>query len=236
MLQSRRIIIAACWHDCHAFVVWALVAATAVFWGLRLFVRPPAAPAHARGRRRRPVAMRGDLTRLLGAAPAPAAAAAAPVAERQSRFKLLGVMAPSRAAAGASGRRRADRRRRQAGHGPIAVGARVDGELVLQSVSLRTASIGPPQGGPAVTLELPPLPPPATGTLPRARADGVQFGRAAVLPPAAAPMAARPAAPRRPPAPVQAAAAGAAAGSSAADDAGTAADGAARRRLARSGA
>ena len=30
-----------------AFVVWALVAATAVFWGLRLLVRPQAAPAYA---------------------------------------------------------------------------------------------------------------------------------------------------------------------------------------------
>ena len=30
-----------------AFVIWGLVAATAVFWGLRLLVRPQPAPAYA---------------------------------------------------------------------------------------------------------------------------------------------------------------------------------------------
>src|SRR6185369_11216042 len=49
-----------------AFVIWALVAASAVFWGLRLVVRAPGAPAHT-------VAvgdtapLRADLTRLFGA-------------------------------------------------------------------------------------------------------------------------------------------------------------------------
>ena len=44
------------------------------------------------------------------------------------------------------------------------VGARLDSDLVLQSVSLRTASIGPAQGAASVKLELPPLPlpPPAS--------------------------------------------------------------------------
>ena len=123
-----------------AFVIWALVAATAVFWGLRLFVSAPAAPAHAV-----PVgesaALRGDLSRLLGSAPvATAAAVAAP--EAASRFRLLGVMAPRAAAASAA-----------AGAGvaliavdgkppkAYAVGARLDGEVMLQSVSLRAASI-----------------------------------------------------------------------------------------------
>jgi general secretion pathway protein C len=49
----------------------------------------------------------------------------------------------------------------------FAVGARLDNDLVLQAVSLRTASIGPPEGGVvSVKLEIPLLPPPATGTLP----------------------------------------------------------------------
>ena len=149
-----------------ALIVWALVAATAVFWGLRLFVRAADAPAHAV-----PVAeasaLRGDLSRMLGAAPALAAlTTAAP--DAGSRFRLLGVMAPKAAAAGAS----------PSTHGvaliavdgkpakAYSVGARLDGELVLQSVSLRTATLDRGQGTLPVTLELPPLPPPATGTLP----------------------------------------------------------------------
>ena len=77
-----------------AFVVWALVAATAVFWGLRMLVRPQPAPAYAvavgdaGGHARRPgrAARRdGDLVR--------GATQAAPAPELASRFKLLGVMA-----------------------------------------------------------------------------------------------------------------------------------------------
>ena len=70
-----------------------------------------------------------------------------------------------------------------------AVGSRLDGELVLQAVSLRTASIGTAQGAMAVTLELPPLPPPATGTLPLAGTPIPQLTAAPVapMPPAALP-------------------------------------------------
>ena len=147
-----------------AFVIWALVAATAVFWGLRLFVRAPSAPAYVV-----PVgdasAVRGDLTRLLGAAPV-AAVGVMPAVEGSSRFRLFGIMAP-RASAGAV-----------AAHGvaliavdgkmpkAYTVGARLDGDLMLQSVSLRTVSIGAGQGAPAITLELPPLTAAATGKLP----------------------------------------------------------------------
>jgi general secretion pathway protein C len=150
-----------------AFVIWALVAGTVVFWGLRLLVRSPDAPAHAV-----PVgaavAVRGDLTRLLGAAPVATAAAAAANPEASSRFRLLGVMAPKAGPkADASGQGVAliavDGKPAKA----FAVGARLDNDLVLQAVSLRTASIGPPEGGVvSVKLEIPPLPPPATGTLP----------------------------------------------------------------------
>ena len=47
-----------------AFVLWALVAATAVFWGLRLLVRAPAAPAYAVAVGDA-AAVHGDLARLL---------------------------------------------------------------------------------------------------------------------------------------------------------------------------
>jgi general secretion pathway protein C len=148
-----------------AFVIWALVAATAVFWGLRLFVSAPAAPAHAV-----PVgeaaALRGDLSRLLGAAPVAVAAAAA-TPEAASRFRLIGVMAPRAAAASAaSGAGVAliavDGKPAKA----YAVGARLDGEVMLESVSLRAASIAMGPGQALVLLELAPLPAPATGSLP----------------------------------------------------------------------
>ena len=153
-----------------AFVIWALVAGTAVFWGLRLLVRAPEAPLHAV-----PVgaavAVRGDLARLLGAAPVASVAAAALSPEASSRFRLLGVMAPRAASkagqsAEASGQGVAliavDGKPARA----FAVGSRLDNDLVLQAVSLRSASIGPAQGAASVKLEIPPLPPPATGTLP----------------------------------------------------------------------
>jgi general secretion pathway protein C len=164
-----------------AFVVWALVAATAVFWGLRLLARPQPAPAFAvavgdAG------ALRGDMTRLLGAtAVAPSAAPAAP--ELASRFKLLGVMASRQGDAGYA-LIAVDAKPARA----YAVGTPLDGNLVLQSVSLRSAAIGPAQGGAALTLEVPPLPTAATGTLPPA-GEGLKFGAAAAPPPASPPAA-----------------------------------------------
>jgi general secretion pathway protein C len=145
-----------------AFVMWALVAAVAAFWGLRLFVKAPAAPPHviADGS----ISMANvDFSRLLGATPVNApAATAAP--EASSRFQLTGVMAPKGSQTSSQGVAliAVD------GKPPRAyrIGGRVDGDWVLQSVALRTASLGPVQGNAAVVLELPPLPAPATGTLP----------------------------------------------------------------------
>jgi len=55
-----------------------------------------------------------------------------------------------------------------------AVGARIDNDLVLQSVSLRTMSIAPStRGAPSITLELPPPVAAATGTLPATGFGGV---------------------------------------------------------------
>jgi len=144
-----------------AFVIWALVAGSIVFWGMRLFVRPNPAPSNA-VTVVSSAGLNGDLTRLLGAEPVAEVAAAAPAS---NRFKLIGVMAAKTGPEGSA-----------PGVALIAVdgkparafmaGARVDDEWILQTVSLRTASIGPRQGTPALVLEIPPLPPPATGTLP----------------------------------------------------------------------
>jgi general secretion pathway protein C len=48
----------------------------------------------------------------------------------------------------------------------IRVGGVVDGEMVLQDISQRSARIGPQDGANFLTIDLPGLPPAATGTLP----------------------------------------------------------------------
>ena len=165
-----------------AFVVWALVAATAVFWGLRMLVRPQPAPAYAVAVGDA-AAMRGDLSRLLGATPVAAAGPAAAAPELASRFKLIGVMANKQRDGNGYALIAVDAKPARA----YPVGARLDGDIVLQSVSLRTASIGAAQGGTAATLEIPALPAPATGTLP-GPGDGVRFGAAAAPPPPPLPL------------------------------------------------
>jgi len=152
-----------------AFVIWSLVAATGVFWALRLSASPPPVPTYAVAVGNA-VAVRGDLSRLFGA-PARAATVAQATPEAPSRFKLIGVMAPGSRSAQA-----------EVGQGlaliavdgkpakPFAVGARLDSDLVLQSVGLRTAAIGPAQGARSVLLELPALATPVAGTLPPAPA------------------------------------------------------------------
>lgn len=145
-----------------SFLVWAAVAASAVYWVLRLFTAAPAVPPHA-------VAVgaggapRGDVARVLGALPDAAPSAPVAAAPAPSRFKLVGVVAP---------RHERDAR---VGVALIAVddkppkayrvGAVIDGETVLRSVLRRSVELGPREG-PAAVLELPALPPPATGTLP----------------------------------------------------------------------
>jgi general secretion pathway protein C len=148
-----------------AFVIWSLVAATAVFWVFRFTARSPQAPAYAVAVGKS-APLRGDLSRLFGAAPLVAATPeAAP--EAPSRFKLVGVMAPRSSTAEAPGTYglaliAVDGKPAKA----FAVGSPLDNDLVLQSVGLRTASIGPAQGARSVLLEIPALPAAATGVLP----------------------------------------------------------------------
>ena len=143
-----------------AFVIWAVVAASVAFWALRLAVRAPEAPAHTLSAGDSVLA-RADVSRLLGAPPA-AEAASIDVPAISSRFRLSGVMAPKTPGQHGVALIEVDGKMPRA----FRVGSRIDGELTLQSVSLRTASIGPAQGRPAVVLELPVPTPPATGTLP----------------------------------------------------------------------
>jgi general secretion pathway protein C len=160
-----------------AFVIWAAVAASAMFWALRLGASSPVAPAHtvAVGAATAP---RGDLTRIFGAAPVAPAGTGNAVAQTplSSRFKLLGVAAPRQggdvtglaliAVDGKPAR-------------SYAVGAAIDGDLLLQSVHTRGARMGARGAPTQVSLDLPALPLAATGSLASAQAPGMPGGIAA---------------------------------------------------------
>jgi general secretion pathway protein C len=146
-----------------AFVIWAAVAASGVFWAMRLWVKPVAVPAQAT-LVSSASGFNGDLTRLFGpdAVPAgPAAAQDAPAPQADARFKLIGVVAPRSASARAEGLALIA----TDGNPPRAyrVGTAVDGEMVLQAVHARGASLGVRGQAAQVALELPLLPPPTTG-------------------------------------------------------------------------
>lgn len=156
------------------FGVWALVAASALFWGLRLFVTPTALPAQARLPAQR-VAMAGDLHRVLGMTAKADEPAASPGADR---FHLLGVVWPRGAEVSPQGVALI-----AVGDQPARAwrtGSAVEGDTVLLSVSQRGVQLGP-RGGPATTtLTLPdpnrasagtPIPLPAN--LPMARPPGM---------------------------------------------------------------
>jgi general secretion pathway protein C len=148
-----------------AFVIWAAVAASIVFWVMRLGAKPIAAPAHATVVSTSS-GFNGDLSRVFGTDPPPStlAVAAAPQAQADARFRLIGVVAPRSAAAKGEGLALIATE----GKPPKAyrVGAPVDGEMVLLSVHSRGASLGPRGQPTQVALELPALPPPSTGTIP----------------------------------------------------------------------
>jgi general secretion pathway protein C len=152
-----------------AFVIWALAAASASFWALRLGSSPLPVPAHA-GTVVASSGSAASVARLLGGNTRPSGPATAQVSPAlSSRFKLIGLMAP---AAGTEGPGVAliavDGKTPRA----YAVGSAVDGDLVLQTLGHRTAAIGPRDAPAAFTLELAPLPPPQTGTLQPARPEG----------------------------------------------------------------
>ena len=138
------------------FGVWAAVAASAVHWGLKLWVIAPTLPQAVSVADASP-ALRGDLSRLLGAdAPVPAAAAA-PEPTADARFSLLGVLSPKSTQAAREGVAliAVDGKPAKA----FRIGTVVDGQNVLQSVDARGATLGPRGGASLVALR---LTPPAT--------------------------------------------------------------------------
>jgi general secretion pathway protein C len=131
------------------FVAWALAAACAMYWGLRLGTAPAGPVAAVVAPAAAAVVDPERVARFLGAVPA-AAAAATPVAPASSRFALVGVVAgvsQQGAALIAVDGKPAK---------PYRVGASVDGNLVLQSVGPRQATLAPAMDAPAAfTLEMP---------------------------------------------------------------------------------
>lgn len=150
-----------------AILVWALVALSATFWGSRFLVVAPVKPASS------DVPTRGEppqsaFTRLFGES-ASATVAAVEAQPARSRFQLSGVVAPIRPGGSGIALIAIDGKRA----GAYLVGATIDGDVVLKSVSLRGATLVPANGAPAIVLELPLRAPPATGVL-QAAADEIE--------------------------------------------------------------
>jgi len=153
-------------------VVWALAAGSALFWGLKLAARPVPVPAQAQVAAAGP-GVRGDLTRLLGADPAPVAEAATAEPAADARFTLVGVVVPRSAQAAREGVAliAVDGKAARA----YRIGAAVADSHVLSAVSSRGATLGTRDGGTPVALSVAPQAPAARGTLPAAGAGAPAF-------------------------------------------------------------
>jgi general secretion pathway protein C len=143
------------------FVVWALVAGSAVYWGLKL-TGGRTAPAAPVALRPTPPPDPAAVARLLGYSARPSETLAA--ASISSHFALLGVVASRDH--GGTALIAVDAKPAK----PFAVGAAVGEGLVLQSVEPRGAVLASSAGGPAVvTLELPRVGASVAGIQPTAR-------------------------------------------------------------------
>ena len=160
------------------FFVWALVAASTAFWGIKIFAATRPVPPGAQAPQA--VAANGPMERLFGAVVVPTVAPP-PQHPESERFQLVGVIAPPGAT--------------QGGYALIAldgqpartwrVGTTVDGNTALLSVSKRGAEFGPPGGPTAFALQLPEPAAAETGTLAPATSqpDQAQLQNAGQRPP-----------------------------------------------------
>ncbi|RZS53077.1 hypothetical protein [Sphaerotilus mobilis] len=142
-----------------AWLVWAILAGSVVFWGLRLGVAPQGLPDQVRtiGMEQ---SSRGDILRLFANPSDGAAAAPAEQAAAASRFKLLGVVAGAEGRAGWAMLSVDGLPTRM-----VAVGSPVTDQWVVQSVSQRLVHIGPLGGTAVAVLDLPLPAEPLTGAL-----------------------------------------------------------------------
>ncbi len=144
-----------------AFLVWALAAASAAYWGLKLFssalpVPPQAVLAQPSD------GLKGDLARVWGADTPATVTAEVAAPPTDTRFTLVGVLSPRQTSGSKVGVAliAVDGKPAKA----YRVGAVVEGQQVLQTVGARSATLGL-RGGPAlVSLNIPPPAEAARGT------------------------------------------------------------------------
>jgi general secretion pathway protein C len=141
------------------FFIWALVAASTAFWGIKIFAATRPVPPGAQAPQA--IAANGPMERLFGAVIVPVAAAA-PVHPESERFQLVGVIAPpSGVAPGGLAIVAVDGQPARTWR----VGATLDGNTSLLAVSKRGAEFGPRGGPTAFSLQLPEPAAAETGTL-----------------------------------------------------------------------
>lgn len=132
-------------------LVWAAVLAGAVAWGLPLFTQSTPVPAGAS--LAAPSAPAGaNLARLLGQAPLEPVVEA-PMVVADSRFRLLGVVAPRPGRASGLALISVDGKPARA----VGVGRELEPGLRVLTVAHRQVELGAGGGAPSVTLSLPPL-------------------------------------------------------------------------------
>ena len=141
------------------FFVWALVAACTAFWAMKIFAATRPVPPTAQAPQ--VAAANGPMVRLFGAVVVAAPTENKPPPE-SSRFQLVGVIAPPAGTV-------------QGGYAVVSldnqtartwrVGATIDGNTSLLSVSKRGAEFGPPGGPTSFSLQLPEPAAAETGTL-----------------------------------------------------------------------
>lgn len=134
-----------------SFFVWALLIASALFWGLKLFVQAPGLPEQVQ-LPTRPVLQVGDLARLLGASAA-TEDEGEPAPAGSERFALLGVVAPRGAAQSSQGVAliAVDGQPAKA----FKTGTVVVDDLLLLAVEKRLIRLGPKGGPSSMELSLP---------------------------------------------------------------------------------
>ena len=140
------------------FFIWALVAASTAFWGIKIFAATRPVPSGAQAPR--VVAANGPMERLFGAVEVPTVAPP-PQHPESERYQLVGVIAPPGATIGGFALISLDGQPARTWR----VGAAIDGNTSLLSVSKRGAEFGPAGGPTAFTLQLPEPATAETGTL-----------------------------------------------------------------------
>ena len=137
-----------------SLLIWAAVAASAVYWGLHLWVKPQPVPGQAVVAQAAPL-QAADLSRLLGTPP-PQPVAQVQMVATESRFKLVGVVAPR---AGQPGADQGLALISVDGKPPRAIrlGRELEPGLRLLAVSQRQVDLGAGGSAPKLTLALPML-------------------------------------------------------------------------------